>query len=554
MSLVVHKLVLSPGGATTNTQPPTHHVTLSAYTHTRSNVSNAMGRVLDGPSSGSMSTPLSSSSPYSSSSSSSSSSKHSSTYNLPFVLQDHNYGAPPPPTPPQSPPPLPSSSGSSVYQQSSHQFHQSHHQHSPQPHQLIHSQNLQSHPPQNTNVYHHHHHHPQHRQQSHNHPQHVSPSHRLGIITSSSPSLSLSGLLTSHPLNTMPPHRQQFMPHPKTSIFPSPHIPPPPVELHQSPTAITGLPSSVTGAETDDDSRMSDRSSSVGPSGEETETAPEGEGDDQPIDDSITRCVCDFSHDDGYMIQCDRCFVWQHVDCMEIDRDNIPDEYLCEACDPRSIDRFKARALQIRRRQEIKAHIARMSSSDSDDNIPMSGKGRGNLGKIQEKKVVKKKKVKQMKDIKNGRKGSLSLLKKTSLVSPGNNNVIPGTEDKERRMLVKRRVKCFKRYGSCVGWSILGFHEHTTLFFLSLFLLLLLIFIIQAQLKHIIYLLYFRTITMVLLLPNSTSVPTSSAIFIRIICVPTIFSPVSPISPSAQSSASPTHSLSEFTVSSSTKY
>lgn len=51
--------------------------------------------------------------------------------------------------------------------------------------------------------------------------------------------------------------------------------------------------------------------------------------------------------------------VWQHVDCMEIDRDNIPDEYLCEACDPRPIDRFKARALQVRRRQEIKAHLAR---------------------------------------------------------------------------------------------------------------------------------------------------------------------------------------------------
>ena len=37
MSLVVHKLVLSPGGATATTaQPPTaHHVTLSAYTHAR---------------------------------------------------------------------------------------------------------------------------------------------------------------------------------------------------------------------------------------------------------------------------------------------------------------------------------------------------------------------------------------------------------------------------------------------------------------------------------------------------------------------------------------
>ena len=30
--------------------------------------------------------------------------------------------------------------------------------------------------------------------------------------------------------------------------------------------------------------------------GEETETAPEGE----PEDDSITRCICDFLHDDGY--------------------------------------------------------------------------------------------------------------------------------------------------------------------------------------------------------------------------------------------------------------
>lgn len=88
------------------------------------------------------------------------------------------------------------------------------------------------------------------------------------------------------------------MPHPKASIFPSPHIPPPP---EASPPLGQG------GGETDDDSRLSDRSSSAGPSGEETETAPEGEGDDPPVDDSITRCVCDFSHDDGYMIQCDRC-------------------------------------------------------------------------------------------------------------------------------------------------------------------------------------------------------------------------------------------------------
>lgn len=31
--------------------------------------------------------------------------------------------------------------------------------------------------------------------------------------------------------------------------------------------------------------------------------------DMEPVkyDDSVTRCVCDFTHDDGYMISCDRC-------------------------------------------------------------------------------------------------------------------------------------------------------------------------------------------------------------------------------------------------------
>lgn len=37
--------------------------------------------------------------------------------------------------------------------------------------------------------------------------------------------------------------------------------------------------------------------------GEETETAPECEGED----DSVTRCICDLTHDDGYMICCDKC-------------------------------------------------------------------------------------------------------------------------------------------------------------------------------------------------------------------------------------------------------
>lgn len=69
----------------------------------------------------------------------------------------------------------------------------------------------------------------------------------------------------------------------------------------------------------------------------------------------ITRCICgyeifitndifvfllpftfiSFDHDDGYMICCDKCSVWQHIDCMQIDRNAIPETYLCEKCQPR---------------------------------------------------------------------------------------------------------------------------------------------------------------------------------------------------------------------------
>ncbi|CAB3228047.1 unnamed protein product [Arctia plantaginis] len=90
--------------------------------------------------------------------------------------------------------------------------------------------------------------------------------------------------------------------------------------------------------------------------GSDTETAPEGE------EEGKTRCICDFTHDDGYMICCDRCGEWQHVDCMGIDRQNIPDAYMCELCLPRQIDRRHARAIQLRKREELSA----LGASDSD--------------------------------------------------------------------------------------------------------------------------------------------------------------------------------------------
>ena len=36
------------------------------------------------------------------------------------------------------------------------------------------------------------------------------------------------------------------------------------------------------------------------------------------------------------MIQCERCLVWQHCDCVKADTD--AESYLCERCQPREVD------------------------------------------------------------------------------------------------------------------------------------------------------------------------------------------------------------------------
>uniref|UniRef100_A0A8C5DEN9 Histone-lysine N-methyltransferase ASH1L-like n=1 Tax=Gouania willdenowi TaxID=441366 RepID=A0A8C5DEN9_GOUWI len=53
-------------------------------------------------------------------------------------------------------------------------------------------------------------------------------------------------------------------------------------------------------------------------------------------DDDIIRCICGMYKDEGVMIQCEKCMVWQHCDCMRLVTE--VEHYLCEQCDPRPID------------------------------------------------------------------------------------------------------------------------------------------------------------------------------------------------------------------------
>jgi hypothetical protein len=86
----------------------------------------------------------------------------------------------------------------------------------------------------------------------------------------------------------------------------------------------------------------------------EVEEEEEEEDDEEETaeDESITRCVCGESRklfsngliysstknsyidSLGLMVCCDECEVWQHCECMGLEKDEIPDEYFCELCKP----------------------------------------------------------------------------------------------------------------------------------------------------------------------------------------------------------------------------
>ncbi|RDD37703.1 SET domain-containing protein 5 [Trichoplax sp. H2] len=74
----------------------------------------------------------------------------------------------------------------------------------------------------------------------------------------------------------------------------------------------------------------------------------------QASDTGVTRCICGMEHDDGYMICCDKCGVWQHLLCMGIHSDDIPELYFCEQCHPRPVDAERAKVAQLKKLEEMK--------------------------------------------------------------------------------------------------------------------------------------------------------------------------------------------------------
>ncbi|XP_071965480.1 uncharacterized protein [Antedon mediterranea] len=52
-------------------------------------------------------------------------------------------------------------------------------------------------------------------------------------------------------------------------------------------------------------------------------------------EEEVIRCLCGLLNDEGLMIQCDKCMVWQHYDCIGLSYE--PENYVCELCKPREV-------------------------------------------------------------------------------------------------------------------------------------------------------------------------------------------------------------------------
>jgi len=69
----------------------------------------------------------------------------------------------------------------------------------------------------------------------------------------------------------------------------------------------------------------------------------------------VIDCICEISDDDGFTVCCDKCGTWQHVICVKPDEDDLPVDYYCPKCFPRSLDVQKAKDIQRQRREEEQA-------------------------------------------------------------------------------------------------------------------------------------------------------------------------------------------------------
>ncbi|CAG0888437.1 unnamed protein product [Cyprideis torosa] len=147
------------------------------------------------------------------------------------------------------------------------------------------------------------------------------------------------------PLPLRPPSRGSPVP-PTKPVSSSTSPVQPPVQPPSAP-----VPSTPSSRSTTSSSSSASSSSTTSSSTSAVSSPPSDASWDS---DYVTRCICDMLHDDGFMIACDSCNVWQHVVCMDLQPEELKGKYYCEMCEPRAVDRERAVKLQLHHLKKLK--------------------------------------------------------------------------------------------------------------------------------------------------------------------------------------------------------
>ncbi|EKC97803.1 histone deacetylation-related protein [Trichosporon asahii var. asahii CBS 8904] len=162
-----------------------------------------------------------------------------------------------------------------------------------------------------------------------------------------------------HPLPTIPERPSQARPSAVATSSTYPNTPPhdSPHTTHESAAAPTpssppSLPTPAAAspeAQSKQSKSKRKRNATAGPS-RQSSAEPERPGHWMGEDNAVIRCICGFTEDDGFTIQCEGCNAWEHGLCFGYqDEASVPDTYFCELCMPRKVDADRARALQAPR-------------------------------------------------------------------------------------------------------------------------------------------------------------------------------------------------------------
>lgn len=102
-------------------------------------------------------------------------------------------------------------------------------------------------------------------------------------------------------------------------------------------------------------------------------------------DSGIIGCICGIEEDDGFTIQCDICFRWQHCSCMGYrTNEEVPeDEYKCYYCDERKWNKFNPDTC----RKDTLARLELERAPELSKTLP--GKRKASTGKEEDKKKRK---------------------------------------------------------------------------------------------------------------------------------------------------------------------